>query len=193
MREQKIIFLNTIKALDDLSYLTYYLKYQLAPVIMGVKPSIILTLGKSKNHKISKIKTLKIIDSLGLKGIILRENEGSHIVLAYRKCSLEELRENEEACRVLKEIGYPLDSTYKMLAYLRKRYAQCHCPPELGIFLGFPVDDVEDYMCQKKKCLLCGYWQVYNDVEAAKEIFYKYDDAKNSMLIQLLNELKCTS
>ena len=191
MSNDRMIFYDAIKALDEISYLTYYMKYQLAPVIMGVKPAITLNIGKKQEKKYSKVKILKVIESLGLKGMILRDTPNGHIVLAYRCCQMEQILKQEEVAAVLQNMGYPVHSIYLALSHLRKRYDYCHCPPELGIFLGFPVEDVKDYMCDtQKKCLLCGYWQVYNDVEGAEKIFSQYDEAKNTMLNNLLSELK---
>lgn len=192
--EQRVIFFDTIKALDDMSYLTYYLKYQLAPVIMGVKPSITLNIGKRHGRIISKVKLLRIIEELGLKGIILRDTKNGHIILAYRLCTLKNILNEPRVKEVLESLNYPSGSVYAAVSHLRKRYDYCHCPPELGIFLGFPVEDVTDYMCgTSKECLLCGYWQVYNNVDEAEKIFKKYDAAKAHMLTYLLDELEKTS
>ncbi|MBE6023576.1 MAG: DUF3793 family protein [Cellulosilyticum sp.] len=190
MKDKRVVFFDRIRELEDTEYLTYYLKYQLAPVIMGYKPSITLSLGRRDGRRISKIKTLKVIESLGLRGMVLRETTNTHIVLAYRKCSIEDILQQPKEREFLESLGYPLDSVYRTLSYLRKRYEYCHCPAELGTFLGFPIEDVKDYMCgTKKKCLLCGYWQVYNNRCEAEKIFKRYDDAKESMLSYLLEEL----
>lgn len=192
--EQKVLFFDAIKTLDDQSYLTYYLKYQLAPVIMGVKPAVTLNIGKRQGRRISKGRLLKIVSELGLKGIILRETQNSQIILIYRLEHLRRILNKPKAEEILKSIGYPMDWVYGAIAHLRKRYDYCHCPPELGIFLGFPIEDVTDYMCgTSKECLLCGYWQVYNNVREAEKIFKKYDAAKAHMLMYLLDELEKTS
>lgn len=191
MSEQRAVFYESIKVLETTKYLTYYMKYQLAPVIMGVKPAITLNIGNKKEMPVHKVTILKVIENLGLKGMILRDTPNGHIVLAYRVCRLEELLQDEQIAETLMELGYPIHSVYMALSYLRKRYDYCKCPPELGLFLGFPIEDVTDYMCgTKKKCLLCGYWQVYNNVEKAKRIFKQYDDAKQNMLGELLLEIE---
>ena len=132
MKDKRVIFYDTIKALDDKEYLTYYLKYQLAPVIMGYKPSIILSLGRRDGRKFSKITTLKTIQSLGLQGMVLRETENAHIVLAYRKCSIENILASSKEREVLEQLGYSLRSVYTALASLRKRYEYCQpwCNPQ---------------------------------------------------------------
>ena len=62
---------------------------------------------------------------------------------------------------------------------MKRRYKEFNCPHELGIFLGFPLNDVKDFMnCKDKKCLSCGYWLVYNNLQEAQEIFSKYDKVK---------------
>ena len=191
MSEQRAVFYESIKVLETTKYLTYYMKYQLAPVIMSVKPAITLNIGNKKEMPVHKVTILKVIENLGLNGMILRDTPNGHIVLAYRVCRLEELLQDEQIAETLMELGYPIHSVYMALSYLRKRYDYCKCPPELGLFLGFPIEDVTDYMCgTKKKCLLCGYWQVYNNVEKAKRIFKQYDDAKQNMLGELLLEIE---
>ena len=63
---------------------------------------------------------------------------------------------------------------------LKNRYNKFKCPHELGVFLGFPIEDVKDFMnCSNKKCLGCGYWLVYNDIDKARSIFEKYDKIKS--------------
>lgn len=191
MSEQRIVFYESIKKLETNEYLAYYMKYQLAPVIMGVKPAITLNIENKRHTIFSKVKILQVIETLGLKGMILRDTPNGHIILAYRICWLEKLLQDKQIVEILEHMGYPIHSVYTALSYLRKRYDDCKCPPELGIFLGFPIADVMDYMCDtKKKCLLCGYWQVYNNVEKAKRTFRQYDEAKKNMLSKLLVEMK---
>lgn len=36
--------------------------------------------------------------------------------------------------------------------------------------------------CSDKKCLMCGYWKVFNNYNDAKDIFNKYDISKNIMI-----------
>ena len=36
--------------------------------------------------------------------------------------------------------------------------------------------------CSDKKCLMCGYWKVFNNYNNAKDIFNKYDISKNIMI-----------
>lgn len=189
-----MIFFEEIKGLDDNSYYVYYMKYQLAPVILGNKSAMTFTVALKEEKEASKIRALKIIYSLDLRAMILRETSTSCILLIYCKKMIEKIISEPKKKAVLVKLGYPVQSVFTALSYLRKRYAQTLCPAEIGIFLGFPLEDVEDYMSgTNKKCLRCGYWQVYNNLDQAEKTFMVYDQAKEMMLSQLLSELKRSS
>lgn len=73
----------------------------------------------------------------------------------------------------------------RLLRLLRRRmteYADGNggFPHELGLFLEYPLIDVKGYMQDfGKNSLYTGYWQVYGDVEEAKERFCRYHNAKD--------------
>lgn len=192
--DKRIIFYNKLKKLDRASYYVYHLKYQLAPVMMGYKPGMTLSIAKHEKRGLTQSKAVKIISALDLKVMILRETPNVFILFIYRKCLIENILQDSRKQHVLKEIGYPIHSVYAALSFLKMRYITVHCPPEIGLFLGFPVDDVKDYMNHTHKaCLKCGYWQVYNNLSEAEKIFKSYDIAKENMLSQLLKELVVNS
>ena len=48
-------------------------------------------------------------------------------------------------------------------------------PHEVGIFLGYPTEDVVGFIENKgENFKLCGCWKVYGDEEAAKKTFARY-------------------
>lgn len=194
MGQKRLIFYNSIKKLSDKKYLEYYLRYQLAPVIMGFKPSMTLTIGGQNGSKDCKVYSDEIITNLGLKYVKVRECNEREILFIYRECLIEHLLEDKEIRAFLETFQYPLNSVQEAILYLAERYKVCHCPHELGVFLGFDLADVKDYICgTQKKCLICGYWRVYNNASKAKETFRNYDLAKYKMLGILLEELQQVS
>ena len=59
-------------------------------------------------------------------------------------------------------------------------------PHEMGILLGYPIEDVLGFMEQKgKNYLYSGYWKVYRDVSAKKKIFAQYENAKEELILWL--------
>ncbi len=48
-------------------------------------------------------------------------------------------------------------------------------PPEVGVFLDYPIEDVRGYIKNQGKCSRCiGCWKVYGDVESAKRRLQSY-------------------
>lgn len=194
MKDKRLIFYNKIKGLDEKSYLKYSLKYQLAPVIMGFKPGMTINLSREKYETEWLIYSRYIEEELGIKSAILRYSTKSIIIFFYRTCLVEDLLKDREIEVFLKGFNYNTTSVNAAVLDLQKRYQVEHCPHELGIFLGIDLKDVKDYiLCPDKKCLLCSYWKVYNNVEAAKITFANFDLAKVKMLNTLLEELQVAS
>ena len=60
-------------------------------------------------------------------------------------------------------------------------------PHEIGVFLGYPVEDVEGYMQNDgKNFLLVGYWKVYGEKEQALRLFASYDEAREQTVREVL-------
>ena len=70
--------------------------------------------------------------------------------------------------------GYPCGETGACLRQLGERMRrQREFPHEIGLFLGYPPEDVEGFMKhQRAKCVGC--WKVYGDVERAQRLFERY-------------------
>ena len=59
-------------------------------------------------------------------------------------------------------------------------------PHEIGLLLGYPIEDVVGFIEQKgKNYLYSGYWKVYGEVEKKKEIFRQYEEAKEELILLL--------
>ena len=52
-------------------------------------------------------------------------------------------------------------------------------PHEMGLLLGYPVEDVEGFIENKgHNYLYAGYWKVYGHVEEKKALFNRYEEAR---------------
>ena len=47
-------------------------------------------------------------------------------------------------------------------------------PHEIGLFLGYPPEDVEGFIENSHECKMSGFWKVYGDVHSAELLFEKY-------------------
>jgi hypothetical protein len=148
-----------------------------SPVLMGYKPSAMFML-----RSVDAYGCLSNLLSAYLELMVLRKSEGGLLVLVFEKEKLEKMLleaaiSNESVRAVLAGTGYPLGtSIFGFLEYLKKRFKGEQFPHEVGLFLGYPVDDVLGFVENNgQNYKLCGYWKVYGDVEQAKACFRQYD------------------
>lgn len=179
-------------------YLHYLFASCISPVAKGVKPSGLLTVWK---YRIPAIKLKSYLDEHksdmpeGCFFKILKETALYYLVIFYHDSLLRERLYEYRTAELLK--GYPVKgSVSQMINHLRTRienssYELKDFPHEVGIFLGYPIWDVEGFIKHRgMDYKLCGYWKVYQDAEGAKAKFNEYDRIRASALAQYyaLNE-----
>ncbi|BCZ46793.1 hypothetical protein psyc5s11_28600 [Clostridium gelidum] len=183
-------FYNKLDSLHDKEYIETFLVYNLSLVIAGIKPAITVTIKKNNQKLYNSWKDFGscFLDNIDLKCIELRESNDSIIAMIYDEFMLENELSQKSHMEFLFNLGYPSNVCISdHINILKNRYEEYHCPHELGLFLGIPFEDVKDFMeCTTKKCLLCGYWKVYNNGNKAKEIFNKYDEVKEYTIKNML-------
>ena len=87
----------------------------------------------------------------------------------------EDLR-HRAAAELLGRCGYAPSSPARCLCQLRCRMVQGEgFPHEVGLFLGYPPEDVQGFMERRAKGFRCvGCWKVYGDAEKAQKLFASY-------------------
>lgn len=185
-------FYSRLNNMGDKESIEKFLIFNSSLVISGLKPSATVNIKKQNNHIYDKWKKYgaSFIKNIGLKYVVLRECSKALIILIYNEENLSNYIFNKENLDFLNEIGYKGKETLEeYLECLKDRYLKFKCPHELGVFLGFPLDDVRDFMnCNEKKCLCCGYWMVFNDYDKALATFNKFDEVKNHAINEILSE-----
>ncbi|WP_143317387.1 DUF3793 family protein [Clostridium sp. HBUAS56017] len=183
-------FYSKLNLMDDKDYIENFLLFNISQVVAGIKPASTVTFKKSGDNTYSKWVSYgrEFVRNIDLQFVELRESEDAIIVMLYNKESLGKYIFEEEHKKFLMKLGYTSKEDISIyIQTLKERYDLYHCPHELGLFLGIPIKDVKDFMeCTKKKCLICGYWKVYNDCNRAKEIFSQYDKVKEYTLSNIL-------
>lgn len=175
-------FYNKLDLMNNKEYIENFLIYNSALVIAGIKPAATITIKKNKNRLYNSWLKFgsNLIEAINLDFIELRQSDDSIIIMIYDKIILKNELSKKSHIEFLENIGYSFNSDVNYyINTLKSRYEKYHCPHELGLFLGIPFKDVKDFMeCTTKKCLLCGYWKVYNDSDKARKIFNSYDKVK---------------
>lgn len=105
---------------------------------------------------------------------------GRILLYLYREADLAERLAQPELRRLLQRFGYAEDfSLAADMKLLTKRLAAAKSfPHEIGFFLDYPIDDVQDFIEGRRPCQLVGAWKVYNNVEAAKAQFERFARAR---------------
>ncbi|WP_159459772.1 DUF3793 family protein [Scatolibacter rhodanostii] len=169
---------------DDRQYIENLFLYSTAPVIRGAKPAVLFRI--STNYmSVFRQRQRALCKATNLKVEEMQVSSKSVLVFIYDQQRIEEALVQPLSLSILEHYGY--DSSAQefrtMLARLKKRLQTEDFPHEIGLFLGYPPEDVEAFIINGgKNCLLCRYWKVYHDVERAQEIFRQIDEAQSYAL-----------
>lgn len=166
------------------------LAFHCGPALMGVKPGNLMAL---KNHEYDKFKDnlVKLNTELNPKGIYLEtvyRGPVHSLVLVYREDRLKKCLSCEKKCRMLYEEGYPRELDIKgYIEHLKIRVMENGgFPHEIGIFLGYPIEDIEGFIQNKGQDFkLNGYWKVYGDTLEAEELFAKFNKSRDWLTKQV--------
>ena len=149
-----------------------------SPTIIGLKTGNMFTFSfESKEQEWNTLKNLnKQLSPKGLRIIPLRRHKGSTLLYLYRPSKLQKDLRHETADKLLRECGYANGNPNKCVVQLIKRLRESEeFPHEIGLFLGYPPEDVCGFIKNKAQCCKCvGCWKVYGDVKKAQATFDKY-------------------
>lgn len=170
----------------DLSQVQNKLALQCAPVITGIKVSNLLIVS-SKDEDVVRA----ILKRTGIIHYRLLRQEDKTTFLLFRKTQLAFHLQDPDVQRILKANGYDDLSLggilrtfqYRFVTYMNQGEG---FPHEIGLLLGYPVEDVLGFMDnQGKNYLYSGYWKVYKDVEEKQRLFEEYESAKERLIVLL--------
>ncbi len=184
-REIKLQYIEATNQLEGKDFITAIVAFNAAPTIKGIKPASLINFTVGRNNRLQLWQHYKneICKELGLEYIELREKQESTLVLYFKRNILKKylfLRKSES---FLQRLGYKKAMTLdQKLYFLKERFINNSCPNEVGLFLGYPIKDIEGFIKYKgKKSLICRYWKVYDHPRRAEKIFGLYDKAKASI------------
>lgn len=170
----------------DLKQIETQLALQCAPLIAGLKTSNLLIISRENMPKVKRILKRTI-----LSYFTLYAGEEKTILLIYDASRLGEYLGRKKVRSLLLQWGYEGNCMREWFYLLRERYRayieeKANFPHEMGLFLGYPEEDVVGFIENAgKNSLYSGYWKVYGDVTEKIELFQKFDRAKE-ILIQFL-------
>lgn len=190
MQVQEFNFMKNIRCLGYKSYIEKYYLLSVAPILAGVKPSVLISFKLCCKGAWEEVRK-QLEEASNLHSLNLYERHGIFSLLIYGKEPLEVRIRNPSSKRILRSHGYPSgEDLNKMLKYLKERFCKCKFPHEIGVFLGYPPEDVQTFIEKNgKDFLCCRYWKVYHNEHSARELFRCIDEAKAQAIYLLTQKI----
>ena len=155
-----------------------YLIRHCAPTLAGIKTGSLFTCPYTcPRALLDSIRSLNNrLRSRGLRVLPLRLSEEKALIYVYRPQKLAADIAQGSAAKILVSQGYDTGSCEKCVGCLARRIrSEQEFPHEIGLFLGYPPEDVRGFMENKAcNCKRVGCWKVYGDEEAAKKKFAQF-------------------
>ena len=111
----------------------------------------------------------------GLYLLPLDERGGRTLIYLYRPSLLARDLSHAKTASLLTRLHYPTHSPACCVAQLMIRLrTNGSFPHEIGLFLGYPPEDVQGFMNDPSNCKYTGFWKVYENTDAARALFAQY-------------------
>ena len=146
-----------------------------APTLAGLKTANLFNC-RNKNILADFENCKSNLKRKGIDITILSEREDGALVYVYRKDRLGKDLSCDMAVEVLKQFGYESADVDSCINHLAGRIKESKCfPHEIGLFLGYPVEDVKGFIENNGHNFKCtGYWKVYCNECEAQKTFARY-------------------
>lgn len=149
-----------------------------APTLAGIKTGNIFPCPyESKAALIRAVRQMnKRLRPKGLRILPLRYTDGKALIYLYRPKKLSVDLSDRQAVSLLRQYGYDPEKCDQCIARLaQKLRSQADFPHEIGLFIGYPPEDVSGFIENRAGgCKCVGCWKVYGDEQAAKKKFAQY-------------------
>ena len=177
------------------AYVEAALARHAAPCLAGIKPANLVSFPSADIQWCDTYNAM--LNKRGIYFMPLCICEDRAQILVYRKDLLTCLCSQPQVAAALQSFGYRLENgldgiimrlkdRMSVLRGARNRRCSDSFPHEIGLFLGYPADDVLQYVkTGGQNCLLCGYWKVYSNPERALRVFHQYTECKEHFALQI--------
>ena len=168
----------------------YLMGLHAAPMLAGPKPASLVSFRKSRFEDFDALlESYKVcFDCKGISFCCLAEGEEYILLLFYRACAMEACLASKKVRDLLAHYGYGgMASLEEMLSELKRRMQKrMTFPHEIGLFLGYPPEDVRGFIENAGQCFaFSGYWKVYANEEETRRLFDFYKDCTHEFCRKL--------
>ncbi|MCR4716036.1 MAG: DUF3793 family protein [Lachnospiraceae bacterium] len=168
---------------------------QCAPVFSGLKLSNLLIVEDYEKDKCESLISSALTDT-DISYERLLSYKSKTVYLVYRKNNLPAYLNCKDCKALLSELGYNDISFDAIISQLKRRYTLYmyknenvkFFPHELGLVLGYPVEDVRGFIDNSgENYIYNGYWKVYGHANEKKRLFDRYGKVTKDMLNEIAN------
>lgn len=149
-----------------------------SPTLAGIKTGNMFTYEFKSSTELRDTlrKWNRLLLCKGVRMLPLRYQNKRALIYLYRPSRLFKDLEDCLAQNILRECGYCLRSPPFLIQDLIRRLKACdEFPHEIGLFLGYPPEDVLGFINNQAHDYKCvGCWKVYGNEEKAGKIFEQY-------------------
>ena len=162
-----------------------------APTLAGMKAGSLFPCPYDDNEEFTDdlARFRALLRPKGLRLLCVRNRPGRALILLYRPSLLYRILSGKDALRILTERGYDSVSPKDCLGELFRRLQKGgrDFPHEVGLFLGYPPDDVSGFIRRDRPVRTVGARTVYGDAEGAERRFAAYRRCTDSYIRRLKN------
>lgn len=175
----------------DLKNIEIQLALQCAPLITGLKASNLLIVSVENEKWVRKI-----IGKSDISYYKMLQTEKKVTFLLFKRKQLEEFLYRKEIQQFFQQEGYRVFQFGQILKTFQMRYATYMkkrgvFPHEMGLLLGYPLEDVRGFMENEGKYFLyAGYWKVYENMTEKMRLFRKFEVAKETLISLIYNGVR---
>lgn len=145
-----------------------------APTLAKIKVGSLFSASVAAAGQVDALNSLLAPKGVALK--VVRRRGSRALYYLYRPQELAQLMAACDTQALLRRYGYTAFTPSKALKRLMERLACCgEFPHEIGVFLGYPLGDVEGFITNcGQNCRCCGLWKAYGDAREAQRTFARY-------------------
>lgn len=157
-----------------------------APTLAGIKTgSLFACMFSGKTELFREVRNLnRRLAAKGIRVVPLSFKKNRALLYFYRPGMLKETLCHSLASNLLAQRGYPCGRPDCCIVRLVKRLKDSpEFPHEIGLFLGYPPDDVQGFIEHRTTgCKCTGCWKVYGDREKAEKDFVRFEKCTDCYL-----------
>lgn len=166
--------------MEDILTLEKLIVTHSSPTLANIKCSSLFCTKLLDSFSTSCVENLK---KKGISLLFLTNRRGCPLLFVYRKKELFETINEKEAKSFLSYLGYDTTNLEKFLIHFKERMRSDDFPHEIGVILGYPIDDVLSFIENEgKNSIYSGYWKVYHNKDNALKEFRKLDKCRKEYM-----------